>query len=157
MSSIRARLSITCTQELFFQRVSSRLWKKMQKSGEKGGFRRRKRQLVCDFLFLINIFSSIGLVFHSFDILFCLFHCSPERPGQWSLCKRRLWNCCEVLHRGFKWTPWHEALVHQSCTSDYAFLLFHKKKKPKTNECGLCIGFNKKPTDYGCELNINYD
>lgn len=115
---------------LFFQTISWRLWKKMRKSGEWGGLNRRKRQLVCDFLILMRDYSSVGFVFRSFNILFCLFYCSSERQGEWSLCKRRLWNCSEVLHRRFNWTAGHAALVHQSSTSEFPFFQYSMKKPP---------------------------
>lgn len=75
------------------------------------------------FSFSCIILPHVVLAFYSFNILFCLSHCSPERQGEWSLRKRRLWNCREVLYRGFIWTSGHAALVHQSRTSD--FLVFY--------------------------------
>lgn len=37
------------------QRISWRLWKKMLNTGERGGLQKRKRQLVCDSLFLKDV------------------------------------------------------------------------------------------------------
>lgn len=86
------------------------------------------------FFFWCMVATHVVLALFSFNILFCLSHCSPESPGKWSLCKRRLWNCCEILHRGFICTAGHAALVHQSSTGDFPvfFLIFLKSNQTKS-------------------------
>lgn len=132
MGAIRAHLSITHEKAFFFsswflEGYGKRCWNQASKeawTGEKGNW------------FVIFFFVSdawLQHIFHSFNIALCLFHCSPERQGEWSLCKRRLWNCGEILHRRFNWTTGHAALIHQSGTSKFSFFKHFVKKQIKLN------------------------
>lgn len=107
--------------------------KLMEKDAENRRVRRLKQEKKATGLWFSVSDAWLHHIFHSFNITFCLFNCSSERQGEWSLCKRRLWNCGEVLHRRFNWTAGHAALVHQSGTSEFSFFKHFIKKQIKLN------------------------